>query len=104
MTSLQTGVESPSTGDWAPAVVIGPERVYDVPQRVWLPMPEGVARGDARLFYYHATGDDRGWYPAERVEGWLVPDSYLYLDVEGVTYLGFLVHHAGIVQLGVPGE
>ncbi|MCH7909427.1 MAG: hypothetical protein IIB38_07405 [Candidatus Hydrogenedentes bacterium] len=104
VTPLETGVASPSTGDWAPPVVIGPERVYDAPQRVWLPLPDGADRDEVRLYYYHATGSDRGWYPAEKVEGWLVLDSYLYLDVDGISYLGFLVRHAAVVQLGVPAE
>lgn len=85
-------------------LLIGPECVYAQPQRVWLPLPEGLEPAAARLYYYHPRGEDRGWYPAENVEGWLVPDSYLKLDYRGVTYLGFLVRHAGIVQLGIPNE
>jgi len=84
--------------------VIGPEQVYDEPQRVWLPVPEGTSPSAVEVYYYHPTGDDKGWYPAENVEGWLVPDSYLSLKLEDVTYLGFLVRHAGIVQLAVPRE
>jgi len=93
---LEDGIEEP--------YVIGPEQVYDVPQRVWLPVPRNVNPTAVRLYYYHATGQDRGWYPAENVEGWLVPDSYLELDLENVTYLGFLVRHAGIVQLRIATE
>jgi hypothetical protein len=63
-----------------------------------------VDPGQVCVYYYHATGDDRGWYPAENVEGWQVPDSYLHLRTNGTTYLGFLVRHAGIVQLGIPAE
>ena len=59
---------------------------------------------DTKLYSYHSDGDDKGWYPAENVEGWLVPDSDLTLEVDGTTYLGFLVRHAGIVQLGVSRE
>jgi len=93
---LAEGIEAP--------YLIGPERVYAVPQRVWLPVPEDVDSAAVRLYYYHVTGPDRGWYPAENVEGWLVPDSYLDLEVDGTVYLGFLVRHAGIVQLGIPGR
>ena len=94
--------EVPSVVDGldAPAV-IGPVEVYETPQRVWLPIPAGVDPASAGLFYYHASGGDAGWYPAEHVEGWLVPGSYRYLEVDGVVHLGFLVNHAGIVQLGV---
>ena len=88
---LNDGVDAP--------FMIGPERVYDVPQRVWLPLPQGLGPNDVRLYYYHPHGEDRGWFPAENIEGWLVPGSTLYLDMNGSTYLGFLVNHAGIVQL-----
>ena len=86
------------------AIHIGPERVYDTPQRVWLPLPEGAAPGSVQLYYYRGSGPAIGWYPAENVEGWLVPGSYLNLEVDGAGYLGFLVRHAGIVRLGIQGE
>ena len=70
----------------------------------WLPVLEGVDPDSVRLYYYHTSGEDRGWYPAENVEGWLVPDSYLHLRLDGVNYLGFVVRHAGIVQLGIPRQ
>jgi len=91
---LSEGLAAPFT--------IRPERVYEIPQRVWLPVPQDVDPTAVQLYYYHPTGDDRGWYPAENVQGWLVPDSYLTLELDDVTYLGFLVRHAGIVQLGIP--
>ena len=71
---------------------------------MWLPVPDGADPSAVRVYYYHTTGDDQGWYPAENVQGWLVPDSYLHLRTNGTTYLGFLVRHAGIVQLGIPTE
>jgi len=58
---LAPGIDAP----W----LVGPQRVYSVPQRVWLPMPDGVEVRDLRLYYYHPEGEGRGWYPAERVEG-----------------------------------
>jgi hypothetical protein len=82
-------------------VAIGPQLVYEPPQRVWLPVPAGVDAGALRAYYYRSNGPDRGWYPAERVEGWMVPDSYLTVNANGTTYLGFLVRHAGIAQLGI---
>ncbi len=91
---LAEGIEAPLS--------IGPERVYTVPQRIWLPVPEGIDPNTVQLYYYHPNGDDQGWYPAQNVQGWLVPDSYLHLRTNGTTYLGFLVRHAAIVQLGVP--
>jgi len=90
-TPLSDGLDAP--------VIIRPERVYEIPQRVWLPVQEGIETSEVELYYYHPAGDNKGWYPAETVAGWLVPDSYLELDLDGTTYLGFLVRHAGIVQL-----
>ena len=84
-----------------PAYVIAPEQAFEVPQRVWLPLSNGTDANTVQLYYHHANGDAPGWYPAGNVEGWLVPDSYLYLEINGTTYLGFLVRHAGIAQLGI---
>ena len=84
------------------ALRIHPEEVYATPQRVWLPIPEGADPDAVRLYYYHPAGDAPGWYPAENVQGWLVPGSELQLTLDGTTYLGFLVNHAGIVQLAIP--
>jgi internalin A len=79
---------------------IEPEQVYPVPQRIWLPVPSGQDPSSLQLYYFHAEGEDRGWYPAENVEGWLVPDSEQIITEDGDTYIGYLVRHAGIVQLG----
>ena len=51
--------------------------MYDKPQRVWLPLPAGADPNTIGIYYYHPNGPDRGWYPAENVLGWLVPDSAL---------------------------
>ena len=79
---------------------IGPEEVYDTPQWVWLPVPAGVEAADLALYYYHTPGGDSGWYAAEDVEGWLVPESLEVIERDGATEFGFLVRHSGIVQLG----
>jgi len=74
----------------------------ETPQRVWLPLPAGVAPGAVTLYYfYHDTSEAAGWYPAQNVEGWLVPDSFLQLEVDGVAYLGLLVRHPGVAQVGL---
>jgi hypothetical protein len=80
----------------------GPERVFDSPQRVWLPIPDGANPGDVEVYYYHVSEDEGGWYLGARVDGWLVPNSFLYLDSGGVSYLGFQVRHGGIAQLALP--
>ena len=94
--TLPEGLDRPFT--------VGPAQVYEVPQRVWLPIPAGADPSALQLYYYHPNGSGKGWYPAENVEGWLVRDSELFVEIHGNTYLGFLVRHAGIVQVGVPVE
>lgn len=97
----QAGEKTPELSEGiAEPLAIGPEKVYETPQRVWLPLPDGVIASEVELYYYHPNGEDRGWYPAANVEGWLVPDSHLVMTLDGIDYLGFLVRHAGIVQLG----
>lgn len=82
-------------------ILLTPERVYEVPQRIWLPIPKNVDPADVSLFYYLSNGEHKGWHPAGQIDAWLVPGSYLYLEADNMTYLGFLVRHAGIVQLGI---
>jgi hypothetical protein len=76
---------------------IGPDQVFEKPQRVWLPVPTGLDPGNLQLKYY--SGESAGWYPADSVEGWLVPDSYLQVEINGTQYLGFLVNHGGMAGL-----
>ena len=92
---------APPGGAVGPAYAIGPDEAYRVRQRVWIPIPDNLGAGDVVLNYYFAdkTGSETGWYPAETIQGWLVQDSYLELELNGVRYLGFLARHAGLVQV-----
>ncbi|MCF6285204.1 MAG: hypothetical protein L3K26_08435, partial [Candidatus Hydrogenedentes bacterium] len=74
--------------------------VFETPQRVWVPLPAGLDPSEAVLYYYHENGEETLWYPAEDIAGWLVEDSYLYVELDGVPHLGFTVRHEAIVQLG----
>ena len=78
-----------------PAYRLGPEGVYPLPQRVWLPAPDGANTNALAVYYYYGGDEDCGWYRAENVEGWLASHDYWQLELDGVTYLGFLVHHSG---------
>lgn len=81
--------------------MLGPDRVFDKPQRVWLPVPEGVDPGQLDVRYYFRGDEGSGaWYPADKVDGWMVPETFLQVELNGTTYFGFVVRHAGIVQLG----
>lgn len=83
-------------------VRLGPDGVFETPQRVWLPVPEGEDPNGLVLYYYHAGGSNAGWYRAEQVDGWLVPSSELQLEVNGVVYRGVTVRYGAVVQLGRP--
>ena len=72
-------------------------QAYQTPERIWCHIPEDMAPSEVSIYYHHPRVEEEGWYPAGNVEGWLVPDSYLELDLDGVTYLGLLVRHGGIV-------
>ncbi len=98
--SSASGVIPRLVGGFGQAWRIGPCRPYETAQRVWLPIPDGVAASDLTVYYYHTAETNAGWYPAEKVNGWLVEDTYMTVDIDGTSYLGFLVSHPGIVQLG----
>ncbi len=72
---------------------------YNEPLRIWLPLPPGLPSNLLNLYYYQPHGPEKGWHPAEDIEGWLVEGSDVRMTVKGTTYLGYLVRHAAIVQL-----
>ena len=84
------------------AFEIGPAVPFETPHRVWLPLPEGLAADSATLYYYQQDLEEMGWYSADRVANWVLPDSYLVIETRGIKYLGFLVNHGGMVRLGNP--
>jgi uncharacterized repeat protein (TIGR01451 family) len=104
VTVAQSGGTPPLEWGLGSVYGVGPDQAYESPKRVWLPVPEGYAPEDVAVYYYHSNGEDNGWYPAGDVAGWLVPYSYLSLDIGGQAYLGLLVQHGGTVQLGVPAQ
>ena len=74
---------------------VGNHRLADVANRREAERDCAVDPDEVRVYYYHAGGDDKGWYPAENVEGWLVPGSYLYLDLDGATVVLDAAHGGG---------
>ena len=84
-----------------PAYRIGPDQLFSVPQRAWLPLPDGVDEAAAQLYYYQQ--EDQCWYRGEDVEGWVVDGSYLVLEMDGVRYLGVVLRHGGLVRLARGG-
>ena len=94
----------PSALDGAPGTpfLIGPAEPFAISQRVWLPVPEDVAADSLQLYCYVGVGPASGWHAAEDVADWIVRDSQLLLELNDVTYVGFLVQHGGIVRLARP--
>ncbi len=82
---------------------LGPDQAFDTPQRVWLPIPAGASQDGLTVYYYYQDGPASDWVPGQLMEGWLVPDSEMILEFEGVVHYGLLVHHGAVVQLGYDG-
>jgi hypothetical protein len=82
-----------------PQYLVGPEHVFEMPQRVWLPVPEGTVPETVQILCYCATQAGTGWYPANAIEGLLADPDYLAIEIEGVTYLGLVVKHGCLMQL-----
>ena len=85
-----------------PAYRIGPDTLFDTPQRVWVPVPDGYAVSDVEIYRHVGAHDAGAWYPAENVSGWMVPGSALAMDVAGASYIGLFVRHGAVVQLAAP--
>jgi hypothetical protein len=90
--TLSQGITTPIT--------LGPPTLYSQAQRAWIPIPHGVDPANVTLYYYHHDGAASNWQPAESIQGFLVPSSTLHLTLEGANYLGILINHPAIIQLG----
>ncbi|MBX3177287.1 MAG: BACON domain-containing protein [Candidatus Hydrogenedentes bacterium] len=78
-----------------------PSELYPDPVLVQIPVPSGVAAGDVALYYFASDERGSGWYPADRVIGWLAAPVTV---TEDGAYIEILIHHGGIVRAGLaPG-
>lgn len=103
--ALSVSRQSPMRAGIGPVYDGAPERVFDTPQRVWLPLPEGDDPAGVTLYIYLASGEQIGWFPAERVAGWMSPGSEMTLTLGGVTYWGAVIRHGAVMQLGpIPAD
>jgi hypothetical protein len=80
---------------------IQPERVFEQPQVVRLPIPKNANVSRIQVLYFKANGNDAGWYAGANVDGWLDTAKTRVVKVRGQHYLEIHVHHAGFAQLGV---
>jgi hypothetical protein len=88
----------------APAQTIAPISPYDGATEVVLSLA-GIDEGQTlQLYYLFDDGISATWYPAEAIDGWLVPDSLRIEDRDGEESLVFEVLHGAIVQVGVAQE
>jgi len=88
----------------SPVYRIGPSGVFDEPQTIQIPVPEGTDANSLEIYYFSESQLHYGWYRGENVVGWLVPGSRHTVVEDGVPYIEIQVNHAGLVQLGKPGE
>ncbi len=97
---LDPGVVSELPGAVSHSYRITPDGPYAAPQRVWLPVPDGVSPDALSIYYYQGGALTGTWFPAQNVDGWAVDDGTLVLELESKAYLGVLVRHGGVVALG----
>jgi hypothetical protein len=79
---------------------IGPRAAFASPQRVWLPLPDGLPAAQAQIYFLFDDGDTPTWLPGDQITGWLASAETLTVNLESGPYLGFLVTHGGTVRLG----
>ncbi|NUM56946.1 MAG: hypothetical protein HUU46_25230 [Candidatus Hydrogenedentes bacterium] len=80
-----------------PRYAVSPALPFASPQRVAIPVPDGVEPGEMAPHLYVAGA---GWCPAPFVDGWVVPGSLSVADVDGVSCVTFDANYGGLVQLG----
>lgn len=101
--SLTDGSAPSLAGGAGEVYFVGPAAPFTAPQRVWLPIPTGLAADDLEIYYLDQSGPSAQWVPGGDIEGWLASPEFDVLDLEGQQYLGVLVNHGGTVGLGARG-
>jgi len=104
----ETEIATPLDASLATAVSasyrIGPSGVFHEPVTVQIPIPAGMRLEPLALFYFSESNRHRGWFPADRVTGFLEPESQRVVQVDGTDYLEVQVRHSGVVALAKPAE
>jgi hypothetical protein len=78
-----------------------PVEVYDVPERISIPVPDYVSGASLRLYYLGSDEDGPVWYPADQVNGLLA--APLALSEDGTSVEAWL-NHGGTLRLGYAPE
>jgi hypothetical protein len=75
--------------------------LFDTPRQVWLPVPDGFDPDETMVYYGLELDGEVSWVAGDAIEGWLGPDDYQVLELDGVVWFGFAAQHGGTVQLGL---
>jgi hypothetical protein len=94
-----TGSATFDDGYGAP-YLLRPDAPYAQPQRIWLPIPAGIDPGKTEVYFFYDDGTNPAWHASPDVVGWELPGQRLVEERDGATYLGLLVTHGGLIQLG----
>jgi hypothetical protein len=84
----------------SPVYRLGPPGVFMEAVVVQIPVPEGIDPAELGLWYFSESARHRGWYPGQRVQGWMAPESLGVVEEDGELYVQFEVNHSGVIQLG----
>jgi len=82
------------------ASIAGPLTPFAEPKRIWLEVPAGNTAEELAFYYLRSETNGQAWRPADEITGWIIADSLVTVQSGGKTYLGALITHGGIVQLG----
>ncbi|MBL7648743.1 MAG: BACON domain-containing protein [Candidatus Hydrogenedentes bacterium] len=78
-----------------------PVEVYDVPERITIPVPDYARGASLTLYYLESEADGPVWYPADQVRGLLAAPPALSED--GASVEAWL-NHGGTLRLGYVPE
>lgn len=107
--SESSGLVEDTTVDALPSLIaagaasvyrVGPAGVFAAPVTVQIPVPADQAADQLAIYYYSEAASHTGWYPAENVVGWLVPESRQVVEKDGQVLIEVQVNHSGVLQLG----
>ncbi len=95
---VDTEIATPFSPD-VPVYRIGPDGVFTEPLTVQVPVPDGLQADALRVYYFSEAPDHSGWYRADEVIGWMVPDSRRLVTDGAQVFIEVQVNHSGVVQM-----
>jgi hypothetical protein len=98
----ETGISQPielTDNPVGPIYTFVPSGVFDPPITLEIPLPPTVDPATVQMLYYSESAAHQGWFRAEDVEGWIVPESIQITKCDSGACLVFEVTHSGVLQL-----